>query len=87
MFIESGKHKRKEVFFMKTRMAVAMDQKGIKGSDIRRKLDVSEAMASRWRTGKMYVAPKYQGPLSELLGVPPEDLFDERGIPKVVKHS
>jgi len=72
---------------MKTKIAEVMDRNGIKGADIRRALDVGEAMVSRWRSGKMYVPPKYQGKLADLLGVSSVELFDERGIPKVVKEK
>lgn len=69
---------------MKTQLGLAMDRAGIKGADIRRALDVGEAMVSRWRTGKMYVPPKHRECLADLLGMKSEDLFDELGRPKVV---
>ncbi len=69
---------------MRTQISVAMDRAEIKGADIRRALDVGDATVSRWRSGKMYVPPKYQERLAGLLGMSPEDLFDELGRPKVV---
>ncbi len=69
---------------MKTQIGLAMDKAGIKGADIRRTLDVGEAMVSRWRSGKMYVPPKYQERLADMLVMRPEDLFDKLGRPKVV---
>lgn len=38
----------KEGLVMKTQIGLAMGKAGIKGADIRRALDVGEAMVSRW---------------------------------------
>lgn len=70
---------------MKTQIAKVMDEKRIKVADVRRALGVGDSLVSSWRTGKMYVPPKYRLPLANLLGVSPEDLFDESGIPKAVR--
>jgi transcriptional regulator with XRE-family HTH domain len=65
-----------------TRVAKAMQDKGITGVELARTLRVSEILVSRWKNGRMYVPPKHQSKLSEILEVPAEELFDERGMPK-----
>ena len=72
---------------MRTKISLAMDRAGLKGVDMRRALDVGEAMVSMWRTGKMYVSPKYQKALSDILGMSPEELFDELGRPRLVTEE
>lgn len=66
----------------RTRMAKAMLELGISGIKLARTLEVAESQVSKWRNGLMYVSPRYRSKLSEILGVPAEELFDERGIPK-----
>ena len=70
---------------MKTVISKVMENKRIKVADVRRALGVADSLVSSWRTGKMYVPPKYRLPLANLLGVSAEVLFDESGIPKVVR--
>lgn len=69
----------------KTAFEIAMQAKGITGAEISRTLGVGEAVVSHWKHGRFYVPEKYRARVSELLGVPVNELFDERGIPKIME--
>lgn len=68
-----------------TAFEVAMNQKGLSGAHIARTLGVSDATVSHWKYGRFYVPPKYQHRVAELLSVSVDELFDERGIPRVAE--
>ena len=62
---------------------IAMNYKGISGAQIARTLGVGEAAVSHWKHGRFYVPKKHQHRVAEILGVSVDELFDERGVPKV----
>lgn len=68
-----------------TAFEVAMNQKGLSGAQIARALGVGEAVVSHWKHGRVYVPEKYQHRVAELLDTSIDELFDERGIPKIVE--
>jgi transcriptional regulator with XRE-family HTH domain len=70
-----------------TRLARAMEAKGLKGTELARTLKISEVVVSEWKHGRRYVPQKHREPLAEILDVPAEELFDERGIPKLVTEG
>ncbi len=68
-----------------TAFEVAMNRKNLSGAQIARALGVGEAVVSHWKHGRFYVPKKHQHRVAELLGVSIDELFDERGIPKIVE--
>lgn len=72
---------------MKTVFEVAMAAKGLTGAKIARLLCVSDPVVSNWKRGHLYVPQKYRSRIAELLGLPIEELFDARGIPKLAEDA
>ncbi|MBC7077210.1 MAG: helix-turn-helix transcriptional regulator [Synergistales bacterium] len=71
----------------KTVFEVAMITTGISGVKLARALGVSDTAVSHWKKGRLYVPLKYRSRLCELLGVPEDELFDGRGIPKLAEEA
>ncbi len=71
----------------KTVFELAMANRGISGVEIARALGVSDTAVSHWKKGRLYVPLKYRSRLCELLGVPEDELFDGRGIPKLAEEA
>lgn len=68
-----------------TAFEVAMNQKSLSGAQIARALGVGEAVVSHWKHGRVYVPEKYQHRVAELLSMSIDELFDERGVPKIAE--
>lgn len=68
-----------------TAFEVAMNRKNLSGAQIARALGVGETVVSHWKHGRVYVPVKYQHRVAELLSMSIDELFDERGVPKVVE--
>lgn len=60
----------------------AMRRKGLSGADVARRLRTGESEVSKWRKGVLYIPAKHRASLAELVEVPADALFDERGIAK-----
>ncbi len=68
-----------------TIFAVKLKERGLTGVALARRIGVADSLVSHWRKGRIYVPEKYREQIARMLGVPAEQLFDERGLPKVVK--
>lgn len=63
-----------------------LQKKGLTGVALARSIGVADSLISHWRKGRVYVPEKYREPISKLLGVPMDELFDARGLPKLVEE-
>ncbi len=68
---------------MITNLSLRMKKLGIRGVQIARALSVSEGDVSKWKQGWTRVPPKHQAELASLVGVPVDQLLDERGLARL----